>query len=67
MKAKFSAKQLPIRDSHQGERRTESGEDGKRYFMQMKMTREWLQQILTSDKIDFKTKAIKKKARKGII
>jgi len=42
MKAKFSAKQLPIRDSHQGERRTESGEDGKRYFMQMKMTREWL-------------------------
>ena len=42
MKAKLSAKQLPIRDSHQGERQTESEGDGKRYFMQMEMTREWL-------------------------
>ena len=66
MKAKLSAKQLPIRDSHQGERQTESEGDGKRYFMQMEMTREWLQQILASDKIDFKTKALKKRHRKAL-
>ena len=49
---------LPARDSPQGKGHTQiESEDRKRYFMQMAMAEV---AILISDKIDFKTKAVKK-------